>query len=202
MARSLITATKITTSVGSSTSDLQLRHKTYHHVDFQAIYTKPLGSSSSNHPCIATRRSKIQQLFHVPHAPSLLLRSTHSMPPSKSSFFNLHHRRRIGLIGLPTRPHTPTKSPARIESRASHATGHLWCHRWRHHYTSASMPALADVFNLRHLADIIVVVDHWLWLWLLIVDFFSELTFCSPGAPCLVFCVDFIFAVHFCIFCF
>ena len=69
-------ATKITAFVGSSTSDLRLRHKTYHRVDFQAIYTMPMESNSSDHPRATTCRSKIRQLFHVPHAPSVLLRST------------------------------------------------------------------------------------------------------------------------------
>ena len=76
-ARSSITATKITTSVGYSTLDLRLRHKTYHCVDFQLIYTAPLESSSSDPPRTAMCQSKIWQFFHTPHAPSVLLRSSH-----------------------------------------------------------------------------------------------------------------------------
>ena len=46
-------------------------------------------------------------------------------------------------------------------------------------------------------------LDHWLWP---MVDFncwlFARVDFRSPGAPYPVFHVDFIFTIHFCIFCF
>ena len=207
---SSITATKITTFVGSSTSDLRLRHKTYHCVDFQVIYTKPLESSLLDHPRAATRRSKIQQLFHAPHTPSVLVRSTHRrchrnllspiyITGEESALSNypraLMHRPKLWR-GLNHAPHAPLVT--------------CWCHHWHHPYhvsihvtATSSLPCqhprhyhvIIHVSpSLCHLADVIIGVDRWLWLRLLTltVHFFSELTFCNPGIPCPVFRVDFI----------
>ena len=76
--------------------------------------------------------------------------------------------------------HMPTEVSAKIERRAPRAS-------WSPADAiadvittmSASTSALANVIRLRHQVD-----------------------FCNLGAPYSVFRVDFIFAVHFCIFCF
>ena len=49
-ARSSISATKTTASVGFFTSEPWLGHKTYHRVYFQLFYTTPLEKSSSDQP--------------------------------------------------------------------------------------------------------------------------------------------------------
>ena len=137
-ARNLITATKITTSIGSSTWDLRLGHKTYHLVDFQSIYTTPPESSSSDPPC----QSKIQQFvprvsraFNI--TPIISLSSL-----SKSSFSNLHHWKRIGLIRLSTRSHSLLKNSTTLSTRLTRRRPYCcWRHLWRHSATST----LADV---------------------------------------------------------
>ena len=72
--RSLITATNIIASIGSSTLDLRLGHKTYYRVDFQPIYTMPPESSSSDPPHASQR---FGNLFHAFHMPLVLLQSSH-----------------------------------------------------------------------------------------------------------------------------
>ena len=142
-AKSSITATKITAFVRSSTKDLRLGHKIYHRVDFQSIYTTSSESSSSDLPCAATRWSKIRQFVtRASHAFSIA--PIISRPPSsESSFFNLHHRKRIAFIRLTTHSHAPLKYFACC-LRATRATilllltssVTLLCHvnpRWRHH---------------------------------------------------------------------
>ena len=122
-----------------------------------------------NHPHL-TIHAPVKNLVAFPRAPlTTSIGPINSPPPSsESSFSDLHHRRRIGLIGLSTRPYAPTKASARIEPRTPCATITCWCHPCHVSIhittTSSSTLALADVISLRHLADIIIGVDHWLLL--------------------------------------
>ena len=116
-ARSSITATKITTSVGYSTSDLRLRHKTYHRVDFQPIYTTPPESSLSDPTRAATRRSKIRQFFHASHTPSVLLRSSHRRHQRNILSPIYIVRKELASSGS---PHTLMSRP-KIRRRLNHA---------------------------------------------------------------------------------
>ena len=132
---------------------------------------------------------------------AISIASINSPPPSsESSFSDLHHRRRIGLIELSTRwPKlrcdwiTCLWSPADVifdiittTSASKSALANVAC--LRHHQSACWRHPLTFSWRLT-----LTRFDCWLW---------PELTFCSTGAPYPVFHVDFIFAVHFCIFCF
>ena len=181
-ARSSIFAAKTIAFVGFVVFDLWLSQKSYMGVGHQTIYLKTPNRSPSNVP----RAGNIFGEFcHTLHAP----------------------------------PYTFTRAHA-----LSHA---CWHHCWRHPATSALVASSTNVIpatsrwrnqvaslltSLAHvIADVIFsltftsgswLFQHWLWLlesWPLT---FSRVDFCSPGAPYPVFCIDFIFAVHFCILCF
>ena len=132
-----------------------------------------------------------------------------SPPPlSESSFSNLHSRKRIGLIGRLTCPHTLPEFHCNV-NYAPHALHAPLAAHWRHSLTP-SVDVICHVSPSCLLADVTWWCHHPIstqlgyvsLCWLLTVDFDPELTFCSPGAPYPVFRIDFIFAVHFCIFCF
>ena len=65
------------------------------------------------------------------------------------------------------------------------------------HAPPRARPALADVSPRWRHHHHVSWRHHWLWPLT-----FSRVDFCNLGAPYPVFCVDFIFAVYFCIFCF
>ena len=106
----------------------------------------------------------------------------------------------IGIVFLwstspeKNRPHRTLHTPSRVDQSfredwitcLTHST-----RRWSPVDDIAdviiTMSALADIFSLRHLADVIIVVDRWLWLCCWPLTFFSELTFCSPSAHCPIF---------------
>ena len=79
--------------------------------------------------------------------------------------------------------------------------------KWRHHchvtcwhhrpHLLTSPTTSADI-----IVDKLLTWVDFDWGLILTVDFFARVDFCSPGAPYPVFHVDFIFAIHFCIFCF
>ena len=113
----------------------------------------------------------------MPHVPSVLVRSTHCR----------HHRNWLSLIYITGEESALSDSPCahtrwpKLWQGLNH-TPHVPHARlvtcWRHpchisiHVTTtlASTSALADIISLHHLADVIIGVDHWLWLRLLIVD--------------------------------
>ena len=170
--RSSIIATKITASIGSSTLDLWLRHKKYHRVNFQPIYTKPLKSSSSDLPCAATRRSKIRPLFH---APSVLLQSPH----------RCRHRNHLAPIYITKKESSSSDAPRALTCQQkfrwglNHAltrpTRHwvtCWHHCWRYHcHVNPNWRHLANVISLRHTADIITGSWPLTLTFLLTIDF-------------------------------
>ena len=201
---------KITAIIGSITSDLRLRHKTYHCVAFQSIYTMLPETSLFDHPRVAIRRSKFQQ-NHPRALPTISIAPILSPSPlSELSFSDLHSRKIISHIGCLMCPHTPPKIHCNI-SYASHALHappccpltslvDVICHispsysladvtYWCHHLVntqSTLTSAFVDSWPLTWQG-----IDRWLW---------HRVDFCSPGAPYPVFRVDFIFAVYFYIF--
>ena len=159
----IFTATKITTYVGSSTSDLRLRHKTYH----WEIFNRSTQSSWNHH------HLTIHALLHADQRFSSF--STRLMC-HKYCFDDLTAAV-IGIVFLwstspeKNRPHRTLHTPSRVDQSSredwimclTHST-----RRWSPADVIANviitMSALADVFSLHHLADVIIVVDHWLWL--------------------------------------
>ena len=97
--RSSSSTAKTIAIIRSITSYLQLGHKTSHCVAFQSLYTTPPETSSSDHPRSATCRSKFLQ--NHPRASCAINIAPILSPPllSESYFFDLHSRKRIGLIG-------------------------------------------------------------------------------------------------------
>ena len=151
------------------------------------------------------RRSKIRQFVpRISPAFSIALIIS-SLLLSKSSFFDLHHRKRIGLVGLSIRSHVLLKISDTLCMRLTRYTHcHPYC-CWRHFAISVLADVIFQVatnvicWRHRPISLLTSFVDRWLWPGLA-VDFLAELTFCSLGAPYPVFCIYFIFVVHFCIF--
>ena len=137
-ARSSSSAAKTTAFIGSITSDLQSGHKTYHCVAFQSLNTTPLETSSSNHPRATKRWSKFLQN----HPRAINIAPILSPPPlSKSSFSNLHSRKRIGLIGHLTRPHALLEFHYNVNYAPQALHAPLAAH-WHHLLTSSTTSAL------------------------------------------------------------
>ena len=126
--------------------------------------------------------------------------------PLRLSSTALPSRGNLTIIGASTRRHAPSKdsaqkltcstrrhAPSRIvrlfhapaRSRSSPANVSL---RWCHH---------CHVICWRHSPPSTDVIDHWVWPW----TFLQGWLFLSPGSSYLVFRVDFIFAICFCILC-
>lgn len=90
-------------SVKSFTSELQLGHKKFHHVDCQPLYTMPPkhhhliihapSRTSQSFSKILPRASRATRVALIQSLPSLLT----------SSFFDLHRQQRIDLIEHVTR---------------------------------------------------------------------------------------------------
>ena len=144
------------------------------------------------------------------------------MEPLRSSSDDLTARGNLTIIGAATRPHAPPENSAQDLMRSTrhqdsprasthfHAlsrarflllTSALVTSSLPHHLLTSLPRHLLTSSLTRTLTRLLTSVDFDLQL-TLIIDFLPELTFCSPGAPYLVFRVDFIFAVYFCIFCF
>ena len=140
-ARSSSLAVKTTAFIGFIISDLRLGHKTYHCVAFQSLYTDLPETSSSDHPHAATRRSKfLQNHPHTSRAINIALILS-PLPLSESSFSDLHSRKRIGLIGCLTRPHTPPEFHCNVSYMPHVLHAPLAAH-WRHLLTLSAMLAL------------------------------------------------------------
>ena len=153
----------------------------------------------------------------VPDLQPLLLRSftLHRPLPRASSLQTLlrlrfwsYHKDRLAPIYKTVKDSTSSETARAAQSfcRVDHALHALPGPSMRSHAparacflllmlalvtSSATTSADQDV-------DLTVDFDHWLWLR---VDFdrwlFARVDFCSPGAPYLIFRVDFIFAVYF-----
>ena len=221
-ARSSITATKITASVGSSTSDLQLGHKTYHRVDFQLIYTMPPESSSSDTPHTG---KWFGSFFHVP---LVLLQSSHHchyqnlLSPiyiirkesaSSNSPRTLTCRKRIlHVVYAPHTLHTPP--PLLLLTSSVMSLCHVspsWCHLpividvicWHHLFFCWYHCPVSLLMSYVDLPPLTVDFRCWLLIltrfdgWLLL-----ELTFVVQVFLAQFFRIDFVFAIRFCIFCF
>ena len=90
-------------------------------------------------------------------------------------------------------PHAPSSAPADVIRDVINATSAL---------AYISIQSSADIIFTSSCWCHPLTVDRWIWL---CVDFdrwlFSRIDFCSPSSPHLVFRVDFIFVVCFCILC-
>ena len=149
---------------------------------------KPRSQWSLHAPSRATQRFCVSA-SRAPCANELLHTSTNFLHMPPCAGYSLHA------------PPCARSAPADVSLRWHHHC-HVTCWRhychitcWRHRPHLLTSPATS--------ADFIIDFDRWFWLR---VDFdrwlFVIVDFCSPGAPYLVFRVDFIFAVYFCIFCF
>ena len=152
---------------------LRLRFWRYHWDRPAPIYTLVEAS-----PPLKTARAPTRH-------PKLLFRLSHTKrTPTRRSFFS----RTV---------HTPSRTYTRLNSLAdvspSCAVADVTCLRQPLTSSSDSGDLTVDFSSWPLTLTLTLTVDSWL---------LSELTFCNPGAPYPVFRVDFIFAVHFCIFCF
>ena len=207
-ARSSSSAAKTTAFIGSITSDLQSGHKTYHCVAFQYLYTTPLETSSSNHPCATKCWSKFLQ-NHPRASRAINIAPILSPPPlSKSSFSNLHSRKRIDLIRRLTRPHASPEFHYNVNYAPQALHAPLAAH-WRHLLTSSTTSTLVARLLMSPTDIIIQLVPSQLayvsLCWPLTVDL-------TGRWPLTLTRVDFLQSrcslpsflrrFHFCIFCF
>ena len=176
-ARSTLSTAKDHCLLESVHCELRLRHQKYHFVDLKSIYSTPLESSLSDYSCATMHQSKFRRRYF-----------TRLIRLQRCS--NLDAAITNGIVLLQSTWST------RLHCR-------YWCHLWHnpchispcwHHLCLRQYPTSAPTDFERVLT---VNFDR-----TLTVDFDLELTFCSLGAPYPVFRVYFIFAVHFCIFCF
>ena len=188
-ARNSSSTAKTTAIIGFVTYDLWLGHKTYHHVDFQSLYTSLPETSTSDHPRAGQSFGKE---FHVPHVPPRHLRSCcrrhHKNCPSP-----------IYIIGKESAssdcPHAFTRCPKlrrRWSTRLTRSTRHwvtcwhhLWRHpcevspSWRHLLTSAPPHLLTSFVDFSFDGWILNIVDF-LQSKCSLPNFLRRFHFCSP----------------------